>query len=159
MKLYHGSSVIIEKPDVLHTRGNLDFGKGFYLTTYRTQADRWAQRKALRAESKAVVNVYDFSEDYTGYNVLQFNNENEDWIKFVCACRRGSNAYSDYDLIIGGVANDKVYAAVDMYFKGIWDIERTLSELKFYKINDQLCIINQQLINDSLKFLEFYEVG
>jgi hypothetical protein len=32
MRLYHASTSIIEKPDVLHSRDKLDFGKGFYLT-------------------------------------------------------------------------------------------------------------------------------
>ena len=34
MKLYHASYCIIKKPDVLHSRDNLDFGKGFYLPLY-----------------------------------------------------------------------------------------------------------------------------
>lgn len=32
MILYHGSSLVVEQPDVLHSRGNVDFGKGFYTT-------------------------------------------------------------------------------------------------------------------------------
>ena len=30
MKLYHGSTVIVDKPLVSFGRNNLDFGKGFY---------------------------------------------------------------------------------------------------------------------------------
>ena len=33
MKLYHASSVAVEHPDVAHSRPNLDFGSGFYLTS------------------------------------------------------------------------------------------------------------------------------
>lgn len=33
MKLYHTSTIIVDKPDVYHSREHLDFGKGFYLTT------------------------------------------------------------------------------------------------------------------------------
>ena len=32
MKLYHGSTVIVDKPLVSYGRDNLDFGKGFYTT-------------------------------------------------------------------------------------------------------------------------------
>ena len=39
VRLYRASISIIEKPDVLHSRDKLDFGKGFYLTTIREQAD------------------------------------------------------------------------------------------------------------------------
>lgn len=38
MIVYHASPFIIEKPDVNHSRENLDFGKGFYLTTLHDQA-------------------------------------------------------------------------------------------------------------------------
>jgi len=44
MKVYHASTLIIEKPDVLHSREKLDFGKGFYLTAIREQALRYAER-------------------------------------------------------------------------------------------------------------------
>ena len=29
MRLYHASTICIEKPDVLHSRDKLDFGRGF----------------------------------------------------------------------------------------------------------------------------------
>ena len=44
MIVYHGSTEIIEKPDVLHSYRNLDFGKGFYVTPHYNQALRWAKR-------------------------------------------------------------------------------------------------------------------
>lgn len=44
MRLYHASTQCIEKPDVLHSRDNLDFGRGFYLTAMREQAVRYAER-------------------------------------------------------------------------------------------------------------------
>ena len=38
MILYHGSSVIVETPDLIHSRINVDFGKGFYTTPFYEQA-------------------------------------------------------------------------------------------------------------------------
>ena len=32
MKLYHGSFVTVDKPDLVHSRPNVDFGRGFYVT-------------------------------------------------------------------------------------------------------------------------------
>jgi hypothetical protein len=80
-------------------------------------------------------------------------------VEFVCGCRKGKDAYLQYDLIIGSVANDKVYTAVDMYYRGVWDIERTLSELKYYEMNDQICIIKQRFIDEKLSFVNSYEVS
>ena len=38
MILYHGSSIEITKPDLMHSRPNVDFGKGFYTTPLHEQA-------------------------------------------------------------------------------------------------------------------------
>ena len=39
MILYHASTSVIELPDILHSRDCLDFGRGFYLTIFREQAE------------------------------------------------------------------------------------------------------------------------
>ena len=44
MKLYHGSTFIVDKPLVSYGRENLDFGKGFYTTSMQSQAEKWVQR-------------------------------------------------------------------------------------------------------------------
>ncbi len=36
MILYHGSFIEINKPDLKHSRPNVDFGKGFYTTPIYT---------------------------------------------------------------------------------------------------------------------------
>jgi hypothetical protein len=58
MIVYHGTTEIIEKPDVVHSKKYLDFGRGFYLTTFENQARKWAVRKGMRQEKPAIVNVY-----------------------------------------------------------------------------------------------------
>lgn len=54
MRLYHASTVVIEKPDVQHSRDNLDFGRGFYLTSVREQAMRYAERFTRRGKAAFV---------------------------------------------------------------------------------------------------------
>lgn len=39
MIVYHGSNMIINHPDVYHSYRNLDFGRGFYVTTVKEQAE------------------------------------------------------------------------------------------------------------------------
>jgi len=158
MRVYHGSTTEISKPDVNHSKRNLDFGAGFYVTSIQEQAENWARRKALRMKASAVVSVYELDDAMSGFFVKEFADNNSEWVEFVCACRRGSDLYQQYDAIVGGVANDKVYLVVDMYYRGIWDMERTLLELRFIEQNDQICLLNQQLIDIHLAFLESYEV-
>ena len=158
MIVYHGTTKIIQKPDVTHSKRYLDFGKGFYLTTYDEQAKKWAIRKAMRQEKTAIVNVYEMADNLKDYNVLTFENENEKWLEFVCACRRGEPLNTAYDIIIGNVANDDVFKTIDMYFRGLWDKTKVLEELRYYKMNDQICIVNQKTIHEVLKFTGSYEV-
>lgn len=157
MIVYHGSTEKITHPDICHSKKYLDFGRGFYLTSYKQQAEKWAVRKALRSNKNAVINVYELL-DMNPYNVLTFDSENEDWLNFVCNCRNGSTIYTNYDIIIGAVADDNVFKTVDMYIRGIWDKNRVLSELKYYKSNNQICIVNQNVINEVLIFKNAYTI-
>ncbi len=158
MIVYHGSTTEIRFPDNRHSQKYLDFGEGFYVTSYREQAERWARRKAMRKGGRAVVNVYELAENYDGLSVLTFNGNNERWLDFVCACRKGEDVYKSFDIVIGSVANDDVFRTIDMYFRGVWDKERTIGELRFYKLNDQYCLISQKAIDANLRFTGCYEV-
>lgn len=63
MIYYHGSSVQISKPDVLHSGKRLDFGKVFYVTTVEEQAIRWTKRKAaINGADVGIVSTYEFRE-------------------------------------------------------------------------------------------------
>ncbi len=48
-----------KKPDVIHSKKYLDFGKGFYITTFEDQAKRWAVRKGMRLDRLVI-----FKESY-----------------------------------------------------------------------------------------------
>ena len=92
MTVYHGSIIEIQNPDVIHSKKYLDFGRGFYVTSFPKQAERWAVRKSMRSgKGRPTVNVYDLKDDYTGYNVLNFREPegDEEWLDFVCDCRDG----------------------------------------------------------------------
>ncbi|MBR5345492.1 MAG: DUF3990 domain-containing protein [Clostridia bacterium] len=69
MIVYHGSSLIVTHPDTNHSYRSLDFGKGFYVTSVKGQAERWARRKASLDNGKAIVNQYRMSDDMTGLHV------------------------------------------------------------------------------------------
>ena len=117
-------------------------------------------RKALRKQEDAIVSVYELDEEkLTQYKTLQFKEDNKEWLDFVCRCRRGEFAYQQYDIIIGSVADDDVFQTIDMYFKGIWDADRALKELVYYKLNDQICIVNQETLKEILSFKEAYTMG
>ena len=115
MIVYHGSTEIINTPDVTHSKKYLDFGKGFYLTTFEEQAQKWAVRKSMRQGKKAVVNIYKMIDNWESYRVLSFEKENEKWLEFVCACRKGESINTDYDIIIGNVAEDLIENEAELF--------------------------------------------
>lgn len=158
MIVYHGSTAVIESPDVVHSKRFLDFGKGFYITSFEEQAKKWAARKGMRQEKNGIVNIYKLSEDWSDLRILSFDKENEKWLDFVCACRKGESLNKEYDIVIGNVADDNVFKAVDMYFRGLWDKEKVLEELHYYKMNNQICIVNQDTLDKVLTFQKAYEV-
>ncbi|MFI3214030.1 MAG: DUF3990 domain-containing protein [Eubacteriales bacterium] len=158
MIVYHGSTQIIKNPDIKFSKNYLDFGKGFYLTTYENQARQWAIRKGSRQGKVGIINEYELLECWKELNVLSFENENEQWLEFVCACRKGEPRNQEYDIVIGNVADDDVFKTVDMYFRGLWSKKKVLDELRYYKMNDQICIVNQEIIDKVLVFKKSNEV-
>ncbi len=159
MLVYHGSIYKIEFPDVKFSKKYLDFGQGFYLTTFQKQAEKWALRKADRMETGiATVNIYELKDDLEEYKVKKFDSDNEDWLDFVCQCRKGEDIYKQYDLIIGPVADDDVFKTINMYFRKLWDKTKTLEELRYYKLSNQICITNQKAVEKLLSFKSSYIV-
>ena len=133
--------------------------KGFYVTTVKEQAERWARRKAdICGSGKAIVTVYNMVEQLDGLICKCFEEDLMEWIDFVCRCRDEEKDYLQYDLIKGNVANDKVFRVVDMYQSGIWDKERALKEIKMYPNYDQIAFVSQRAIKQLLYYESFYEV-
>ena len=158
MIVYHGSDIVVRQPDILHSAKRLDFGMGFYVTTVRKQAERWAKRKAtLRGAQSGIVSVYEMNEA-DGILIQDFADDLETWIDFVCRCRDGESDYLNYDLIYGKVANDKVFRVVDLYRAGVWEKERALREIKVYPHYDQYAFITQRAITKLLIYDSFVEV-
>lgn len=152
MILYHSSTVIVPKPDISFSRDFLDFGKGFYLTTIEEQAIRYAERFARRKKD-AWLNIYELEYDPERWKSIIFDSYNKDWLNFVSDCRAGLDE-SDFDIAIGGIANDKVIQTLDRYFNGEISEDVALGLLKFEKPNNQYCIRSQSMIDSCLKYLE-----
>ena len=152
MILYHSSNVIVAQPDTLHSRWYLDFGRGFYLTSIYDQAVRYGQRFLRRGQS-AWLNKYELVMDESKGKIKRFNFYDKEWLDFIAQCRDGNDVGS-YDLILGGIANDKVIITLDRYFSGEISEEETLGMLKYEKPNIQYCIRSEKMIKECLTYLE-----
>lgn len=158
LTVYHGSTCRVERPLAGVCRPNLDFGAGFYLTDLREQATRWAFRIAdIRHESNAWLNIYSLDIDAchnSSYHYLHFTTYNAHWLDFVVACRQGGTIWQDYDIIEGGIADDRVIRTIDLYIRGDYTREEALSRLVHQEPNNQICITNQKVIDEHLHFVD-----
>lgn len=154
--VYHGSIIEVDKPFVALGRPNLDFGQGFYVTDLRQQAERWAKRMGTRRLSAPILNVYklDIEAARREFRYLKFDAYDKSWLDFIVANRKGRMQWKDYDLVEGGVANDNVIDTVEDYIRGRMSAEAALVELLKHQPNNQLCILNQQIIDLYLHFVE-----
>lgn len=159
IKLYHGSYISVSNPLAKIGRKNLDFGPGFYLTKIESQAKDWALTIAGRRgrNAKGVINVYEFDlEKAEEDNIIfkRFPEYDIEWLDYVVACRNGKDSSLIYDVVEGGVANDNVIDTVEDYEKGRITAEQALGQLRYKKVNHQICILNQEVIDKYLSFIE-----
>lgn len=138
MRLYDGSYLEINHPEVSRGRAKVDFGQGFYLTSIQSQAEKWAKVIAFRIKS------------FKQYDV--------EWLRYVVDCRRGGTMQQSFDVVEGGVANDNVIDTVEDFENGRITAEQALGQLVFKKVNHQLCIRKQEIIDQYLSFVSSYEL-
>ncbi len=155
--LYHGSYISVSTPLVGLGRKKVDFGQGFYLTNLQEQAKAWAATIAERKgrNTKPIVSAYILDDDSiknSGFRVKIFDSYDLEWLEYVIDCRRGGEMQKQYDIVEGGVANDNVIDTVEDYENGVITAEQALGQLRYKKVNHQICILNQEIIDKYLTF-------
>lgn len=123
MILYHGGPVPVSKTALLPSRNHKDFGPGFYCTSIRAQAERWALRS-----STATVSTFLYTPD-PSLNVLDFSSMTDEWLDFIANCRRGIP--HSYDIVSGSMANDQVWNYVADFIQGTISREAFWALAKF----------------------------
>ncbi len=124
LTVYHGATCEVKQPLCNAGRPNLDFGQGFYVTDLREQAVNWAQRQS------------------------------EAWLNFIANSRKGLEPWRGYDFIEGGVADDRVVDTVNLYLLGVMTADVALNRLALHLPNNQMCLLNQSLVNECLHYVE-----
>ena len=78
--------------------------------------------------------------------VLKFDSYSEEWLDFILNCRSGKDM-TDYDLVLGGVANDKVFNTVELFFDGLIDKAEAINRLRYEKPNLQICFRTEKALS------------
>jgi hypothetical protein len=164
MRLYHGSNIRIETPEIRRRRA-LDFGHGFYMTAHEDKAVEFARKvvereiRAGNAAGIATLNTYEL--DYEAIarkgRILEFVAADEGWLDFVVSNRQGALIDEPYDLVIGPVANDDVFAVVRLFENGTYTKEEALKRMKVKKLFNQYVITSEDCLAH-LRVLQAREV-
>ena len=126
-RLYHGSKEGI-KGEITTKIGNrhCDFGEGFYLTGTKKSAYK------LVCQRKNPV-VYEFELDISTISNKKILNKDINWLMVVAAFRNKLDdkiirekiisRINSYDLVIGNIADDRLFTTLDWFFDNIYSCE------------------------------------
>ena len=159
MRLYHGGSVAVPHPQPVSPEKNrpLDFGSGFYTTTSLEQARRWIKIRSGQEPTfgRGVISTFEVDESelgHSGLKIMRFSSsELEPWFDFVMANRHARGFSHDYDIVIGPVANDKVFTTLTLFEMGVLSKVQAILQLKTYVLWDQYLFHTER----SLKYLKY----
>jgi len=149
MLLYHGSKSGIKGPIAPISRDRCDFGKGFYMGTepYQplTLISDFEQSK-----------FYVVSLDLTGLRVLKVNPDLE-WAMLVAFNRgkmeeaRGTDLYEryasmskGYDVVVGSIANDRMFYVLDNFFLGNITDKALVMSLSALQLGQQYVAVTEK---------------
>lgn len=155
MRLYHGSNMMIENIDLSKCKPYKDFGRGFYLTEIKEQAEKMAGRTAAIYGGEPTVTEFEFDEAALHtLSVKTFENPDKEWALFVLAnrsrnCRQPTHCF---DIVIGPVADDTIATLFRNFNDGIIDLPTLVNGLKYKKVSSQYCSTRQRPLNTYIEY-------
>lgn len=139
MRLYHGSDIVVMHPELAKGRPYKDFGKGFYLSDNREQAQAMAEQKAALSENALpMISTFEFTEAAMtdgSLSVLRFDTYSEEWAEFVLRNRdrKTPQPFHHYDIVYGPIADDRVVRQMRRFELGDITMEELMHELRYPK--------------------------
>ena len=149
MEIYHGSTVIVENPEIRIEKFNKDFYFGFYCTVMEQQAIRWATRFG-----DGIVNVFEYVPN-DSLKILKFEKMTEEWLDFIIACRSGTP--HDWDIVEGPMADDTIYNYIQEFQDGKISREAFWTLAKFRYPTHQISFNTKKAL-ETIKFKEARKV-
>lgn len=150
MRLYHGTNTDFQEIDIAKSNPYKDFGRGFYLTDLRHQAERMALRKVKFFGGECVVQEYEFDDSLLADNILNvkvFASPNEEWAEFIHNNRNNGNYHHDYDVVVGPIADDGVAFLLGRYEEGTITLAELARQLEYRQLNNQYYFGTARAIN------------
>lgn len=172
MLLYHGSYCEVQVPELSKCAAYKDFGKGFYLTTSKIQAERFVGTALKKAKSQGII---DESQNYGVISTFRvqepsrlseklFMEADSEWLHCVVAHRKKNifpSVFAEmkkYDVVAGKIADDATNFTILAYLAGTYGTpgnkdadDFCISRLLPERLKDQYCFRTEK----SLRCLSF----
>jgi hypothetical protein len=144
MILYHGTNTDFEDIDLKKCNPYKDFGRGFYLTDIKSQAEHWAVRQSGVYGGNPLVQLYLFDETVltsSELKIKRFEQPTEEWAKFIVSNRFAISPTTQhqYDIVIGPIADDGVAFLLSQYRDKLLNLSQLAKRLRYRKLNRQFC--------------------
>lgn len=120
LMIYHGSTVNVQFIDLSKGKDYKDFGKGFYTTSSKIQAEKFAKLLARRRKTKGYVSEYKADKLIEGLSFKEFKTADIEWLDFVVFNRTHAGKQHPYDIVIGPVADDDTNIVIQAYMNGVY---------------------------------------
>lgn len=149
MILFHGSNLFVQEVELQRCKPFKDFGRGFYCTTIKAQAELMAKRVAALFGSSPCVSLFELNQEIfcnSGLKIRSFKRPSREWALFVLNNRNRSfpnpesmecNHDNKYDLVIGPIANDDLALLFRTFTTGLIDLDALTKGMEFKKLTDQ----------------------
>lgn len=165
--LYHGSPIIIEKPEFGKGKANNDYGKGFYCTEHIELAKEWscglntdgyANKYELDMRNLKILNLSD--NEYTILNWLAILVQNRKARLSTPVAKRGKEwlvqnflpKYTDYDVIVGYRADDSYFSFARSFLSNEISLSQLGHAMKLGKLGEQYVIRSKKAF-DTIKYI------
>lgn len=121
--LYHGSKAGIEGEIALLSRDKCDFGKGFYMGTQPEQSltlicDFDKSKFYILSIDLKGLDVLDIPANIEWAMLVAFYRGKMDQIKGSAFYKKYKDMSSSYDVVVGSIANDRMFYVLDNFFLG-----------------------------------------
>ena len=140
ISLYHGSNVRIETVDLSKSKPNKDFGRAFYLSDDKSQAQELAKLRILFFAGEPVVTEFKFDETLMmespkdSLHIKIFPHYSLEWAEFVWNNRdENQNFHHSYDIVYGPIANDTIGLQMREYRRKHQDLRGFLEGIRYEK--------------------------
>ena len=147
--LYHGSKSGIDGKIEPRSRDKCDFGKGFYMGTDPGQTltlicDFPKSEFYIVSIDEKDLKIIEIPDNIEWAMLVAYYRGRMDKIKGTSLYNKYENYLSDNDLVIGSIANDRMFYVIDNFFQGLITDEALVGSLSALQLGKQYVMLTQK---------------